>query len=88
MTFDFDVLKSAHGHSIFNKKEVLQSDICGCFYCLSIFKPIEIVEWTDENNPKGETALCPRCEIDSVIGEKAGFPINETFLKAMLEYWF
>jgi hypothetical protein len=58
----------------------LEKDIkCGCFYCLKIFNPSEITEWCDNE----ETALCPYCEIDSVIGENSGFPITEMFLKGM-----
>ena len=28
------------------------------------------------------------CCIDSVIGDKSGFPITEEFLKTMRDYWF
>jgi hypothetical protein len=83
------ILKAAHKHSIFNKVEVLKSKLCGCFYCLAIFAPAEIKEWTDEENTKGMTALCPYCGIDAVVGENSGYPINnENFLKAMNERWF
>jgi hypothetical protein len=49
----------------------------------------EIDEWTDIDNPLAEqTALCPRCGIDSVIGDKAGFPITPEFLDEMNRTWF
>lgn len=35
----------------------------GCYGCLEVFKPSEIRSWTDD----GQTALCPRCGIDSVV---------------------
>lgn len=89
MNFDRRILEVAHKHSIFNKQEILQSEICGCFYCLKIFKPAEIVEWVDEDAPKGLTAMCPYCGMDSVIGDKTGYPVNdENFLKAMGELYF
>lgn len=36
---------------------------CGCCFCFEIFEPSEIREWTDAN----DTAICPRCHIDSVV---------------------
>lgn len=80
-----DIIK-AHEHS-FNNMEVLrESQKCGCFYCLSIFQSDEIHEYIDDK-PYG-TALCPHCEIDSVIGESSGYPITEEFLSKMKEHWF
>ena len=84
-----EYLKKAHTHSIFHKKEILESDICGCFYCKKTFLPTAIKEWCDENNPKGPTALCPKCGIDSVIGSKSGYPVNNIeFLEEMNKRWF
>ncbi len=80
---------TAHKHSIFHKKEILQSDYCGCFYCREIYSPAEIKEWTDTSKPEGEhTALCPHCGIDSVIGSSSGFPITKEFLEQMNSHWF
>jgi len=44
----------------------------------------DISEWIDD----GQTALCPKCEIDSVIGTASGFPITHEFLMRMHEHWF
>jgi len=60
------------------------SNICGWFYCLKIFSWTAINEWIDRDN----TALCPYCGIDSVIGSAAGFTIDRGFLTAMKAYWF
>jgi len=77
-------LKKAHSHSSRHKAEV-QSGSCGCFYCLKTFPPSDIKEWID----KGETALCPNCGIDAVIGSKSGYPItNPRFLRRMYDKWF
>jgi len=84
-----EYLKAAHKHSIFHKKEILESDICGCFYCKKTFLPTAIKEWCDESNPKGSTALCPKCGIDSVLGSKSGYPVNDVkFLEEMNKHWF
>lgn len=80
----------AHEHCIYHRDEILSSTICGCFYCLETFSPSEISNWVDvpEDSSIGQTALCPRCMIDSVIGDKSGYPITREFLKEMKEYWF
>jgi hypothetical protein len=70
---------AAHKHSIHHREEVLSSDPCGCFYCLAVFPPSEILEWVDEIESIGQTALCPKCGIDSVIGSNSGYPIEPDF---------
>lgn len=80
---DDDVVQ-AHKHSIRHREEIQESSLCGCFYCLETFPPQEIVDWIDD----GECALCPKCGIDSVIGDRSGFHIEKTFLEAMRSHWF
>ncbi len=89
MKYQRDYLEAAHNHSSFHQKEILESDLCSCFYCLKIFKPKEVLEWIDDDNPKGQTALCPSCGIDSVIGDKSGLPVaDEIFLNDMHSIFF
>jgi hypothetical protein len=61
-----------------------KSDLCGCFYCLEVFPSNGIQDWTDD----GDTALCPKCGIDSVIGSVSGYPIQREFLSKMHDHWF
>ena len=75
---------AAHKHSSNHRDDIEKSDQCGCFYCLEIFSPTEILDWVDD----GSCALCPRCGIDSVIGEKSGYLITREFLRKMNDYWF
>ena len=87
--YSIEYLKSTYKHSIFQKKEIMKSELCGCFNCLRTFQPGEIFNWCDEDNPKGSTAMCPFCYVDSVIGSKSGFPVNEQkFLEEMYLHWF
>jgi len=74
----------AHRHSIKHMEEVQASTMCGCFYCLKKFTPSEINDWLESE----ETALCPYCSIDAVIGDKSGYAITDTFLSSMREMWF
>lgn len=78
----------AHRHSIYHREELLASEQCGCFYCCAIFPPSHIREWTDCWESVGQTALCPECGIDSVIGSESGYPITREFLMEMRAYWF
>jgi hypothetical protein len=100
-TSDDDVTL-AHAHCKSNRSELLGSDICGCFYCLEIFSPSEIIDWTIErcvplfrdnvlvrvNDKQEQSALCPKSGIDSVIGSHSGCPITVEFLSRMQERWF
>jgi uncharacterized Zn-finger protein len=82
----------AHEYSRENKQELLKNNQkCGCFYCKTIFESKEIIEfidWMDEESDKVGFALCPYCGIDSVIGEYAGYQINEVFMNKMYNLWF
>ncbi|MBQ7827092.1 MAG: cytoplasmic protein [Clostridia bacterium] len=78
-------LRSAHKHCTRNHDDLSKSKICGCFHCQSIYSPDEITDWLKEGCG---TALCPRCGIDAVIGEEAGYPITKEFLQEMHESWF
>jgi hypothetical protein len=79
-----NAIREAHEHSSNHRVELLASDRCGCFYCQAVYSPNEITDWTDD----GQTALCAKCGIDSVIGTKSGFPITPDFLAEMNRYWF
>lgn len=79
-----EAICKAHRHSIRHRDEIMASAACGCFYCLAIYSPSEIAEWIDEH----ATAICPKCGIDSVIGEASGFPVTPEFLAGMKANWF
>lgn len=78
-----DKYRSAHKFSSRHRTELEKDKVCGCFYCLEIFHPNKIQEWWDDD----DTAVCPHCGIDSVIGESSAFPITEVFLRGMHKFW-
>ena len=87
--YELKYLKAAHKCSIWNWEDILESDICGCFYCMSTFFSAEIKEICDADSLKGSTAICPKCGIDSVLGSKSGYPVDDqAFLEEMRNYWF
>ena len=77
-------VRLAHEHCSKHRAEIIASETSGCFYCFEIFNPSEIHDWTDED----QTAFCPRCGIDSVIGTASGFPVTREFLEELNKYWF
>jgi hypothetical protein len=77
-------LRVAHKKCMRHRAEIESSKHCGCFYCIEIFSPSQIVEWTDDD----QTALCPACGIDSVIGDGSGLQITKAFLTEMRIAWF
>ncbi len=81
---ELDNLIAAHRYSIRNRDWISRSWHCGCFHCLSLFLPVEIEEWTDSD----ATAICPRCQIDSVIGSASGYSLTRTWLEGMRDHWF
>lgn len=81
---DITDLEAAHRHCSCHRAAIEASELCSCFYCLSTFAPAEIVEWIDD----GQTALCPRCPVDAVLGSASGLPITPAFLERMHERWF
>jgi hypothetical protein len=85
--YDREFLELAHKSCSSHKEEILASNLCGCFYCEQTFEPKEIEEWIEENIAKGETAICPKCGIDSVLS--SNFPISDKqFLIEMNKLWF
>jgi hypothetical protein len=84
MTLSEHELLKAHKRSIYHRVEIENSQSARCFYCLDSFKPSEILDWTDDKR----TAICPRCGIDSVIGDASGVQMNDEFFRQMHWYWF
>jgi hypothetical protein len=97
-----DDVTLAHDHCHSNRSELLGSEVCGCFCCAEVFSPSEIVDWVDEpdrplfrgnvlvrlDDKREQSAMCPKCGIDSVIGSRSGYPITIEFLTRMKERWF
>lgn len=84
--------RAQHKHSSKHRDEILRSTLCGCFYCERTYPPTEIVEWVDKFSGQGigttgQTALCPYCHIDSVIGN-AEIDITSELLATMYREWF
>jgi len=89
-------------HSFQNRAEVERSEQCACFHCYARFAPADIRLWADSEDPgdedpgalrddsspfRGQTAMCPVCEYDSVIGSGSGYELSDEFLHLLHNHW-
>lgn len=62
-----------------NRKAVESSNKCGCYYCFSIYSAKEVNDFIRERDGES-TAICPNCQIDSVVPD-ATIAIDEKTLR-------
>lgn len=72
----------AYAKSANHRIEVEASQTCGCFCCLKLFEPVAIEAWIDEKRG-GQTAICPHCGIDAVIGSGSDLDITPQLLRSL-----
>jgi len=75
-------VETFHEQSFKNRSVLESSERCGCFFCLESFYLRNVKEWVDD----GQTALCPNCDIDSVLPDDGTLTLND--LIAMHHHWF
>ena len=84
------LLWKASEASRFNREALDQDSKCGCYFCLKVFSPSEIVEWSSEpiEGVNSCSAICPYCGVDAVLPESAGYPLTQEFLAEMHVVFF
>src|SRR4051794_313901 len=81
---DTALLVAAHKHSTRHRVEVESSQSCACFFCFRKFPTSTIKAWIDTD----QTALCPSCGVDSVIGSAASVRLDDAFLRKLHQHFF
>jgi len=81
---DAAICVEAHKHASKHRTEIEASETCGCFFCFRKFAPTAIKEWCDGK----QTALCPGCGVDAVLGSASTFRLDDTFLRTMHRHYF
>ena len=81
---DASLCRAAHEHSSRHRVEIEASARCACFFCFRTFRSTEIKAWIDSN----QTALCPACGVDSVLGSASNHRLDDAFLRGMHRYFF
>jgi len=69
-----------------NRAEIEKSKKCGCASCMEIFDASEVEEYIHDE--KGDTAVCPYCFTDAVIGDGCGCQITTILLEELNKKWF
>lgn len=83
-TAKLNICHIANEFSMKNKKQLEKSENCGCFGCVKLFKPSEVSEYIVGE----DTAVCPYCGTDAVLGDYSGFPVTEEFMQEMNDEHF
>ena len=78
--------KLYHSHTLRNRHEIDQSEYCSCISCCNTFPSPMVMDFIKDGDD--ETALCPNCGIDAVIGDGSGLEINGEILKILNKIWF
>ena len=79
-----DYIKKAPMYAFKNKEAVMASQTCGCYGCLNIIQVKDIEFWTDDD----ETALCPKCTLDTLLAESLNIPLDKDTLSKIRNQWF
>ena len=74
----------AYLHASDHRREIEAGRLAGCFSCLEIFPAGQVADWIDG----GRTAVCPRCGVDAVLGDRFGGLLKRPFLEKMRARWF
>ena len=77
-------MKEIHSHTLRNRKEIEASDKCVFISCCEIFNASAVEDFIDE----GETALCPICGIDAVIGDCTGISMDTETVNELNKEFF
>ena len=80
---DIEDMRKAHKYTNENYKMLQHEQNCRCIYCRKEFSSLRIDEYTGDN-----TALCPMCGIDAVIGELSGYKFDDDEALMMHTFFF
>lgn len=84
MKLTTEQIEAAYAHTIRNRAELLKSHNCCCIDCRHIFPSEEVVDWIDD----GQTAMCPYCDTDAVIGDASRYQFTEDFINPLHNEYF
>lgn len=81
---DKEKIKLAIKFATSNKDALGKSKYAACYYCQQVFLANEVVEFLEVEN----TALCPKCGIDSVLPDTSGYEFTKENLLELHKFWF
>ena len=66
-----------------NKTRIASSRQAGCYHCCKIYPAESVTLFTDN----GQTAICPECGVDSVLGSASGIELTVENLEKINKEW-
>ncbi len=85
MHWTFEHFMKAREFSFNNKESIQNSQKAACYCCMNFLNATDIKDYTSDDN----SAICPICGTDAVIGDASGQPIDiMQFLEHMNWYGF
>ncbi len=78
-------MRTQYERSFSARNELESSALCGCFGCEQIYDPKLIEEWVNDRG--GDTAICPKCGIDSVVPYDVQLDISQELFLEKLKEW-
>lgn len=73
-----------HTYAYNNRSLIQQANYCYCFHCKNKIEAKYINDYIDN----GVTALCPKCNVDSLIPDCIDEEITDKVIYDMNKYWF
>lgn len=61
-----------------NRESISKSSTCVCYHCLCRFSANAVDNWIEDI--KDDTAICPACGIDSVLGDATGLDLSDAVI--------
>ena len=77
-------IKGAIDFATSNREMLEKSSKAGCYYCMKIYDASEVTDFLEQE----ETALCPKCGIDSVLPSSSPYELTAENLSKLYRFWF
>lgn len=81
---DKDKLRMAIKFATSNKVSLAKSEYAACYFCMEIYPAKEVIDFLATE----DTALCPRCGIDSVLPDQSPYELTKENLLELHKFWF
>ena len=77
------LIRAVPNFAIGNRHQLELSTEAGCFHCLAVFDSRQVTRYVEDD----ETAVCPRCGIEAVLGSASGYGLTRKELKRLRNWW-
>lgn len=83
-TMDIEKIKKSIDFVTSNEDKIKKAKMAACYYCCEVYSVNEVTEFLEDE----KTAFCPKCGVDSVLPDNAGYDFDQQTLIELHNYWF